>query len=58
MNREIENPMVNERIHRHSLLTTFVEDEPECDCGDYANLKVHGKYRCWECAENEGIERL
>lgn len=29
-----------------------------CDCGESAEINVNGQYRCWDCAEDEGITRV
>jgi hypothetical protein len=32
--------------------------KPECECGCAAKLSIHGKLRCWDCASDEGVEKL
>ncbi|MDF2814465.1 MAG: hypothetical protein K0Q81_665 [Paenibacillus sp.] len=54
---EVENNVVNERLHPIRYITP-VSYKPECDCGSWAKLKINGQYRCWECAECEGVERV
>lgn len=35
-----------------------LEEWPICDCGAWAVVSINGKLRCWDCAEDEGVELL
>ena len=57
MRVEVENNVANDALHRVQYVT-HVTYRPECECGCYAKLKINGQYRCWDCAEDEGVERV
>ncbi|AQZ45594.1 hypothetical protein B5S25_02255 [Paenibacillus larvae subsp. pulvifaciens] len=52
----LENCMVEPYFIRK--IESFKQDKPTCDCGAWAAVSINGKLRCWDCAEDEGVELL
>jgi hypothetical protein len=56
--KQIENPMVTDMLGFLKHRLPQAEFKPECECGCAAKIKINGEFRCWECAEDEGVERI
>ncbi|MEK8131398.1 hypothetical protein WMW72_26155 [Paenibacillus filicis] len=39
-------------------LADFAESIVQCECQAMASVVVNGRNRCWECAADEGVERV
>ena len=53
---EIENPMLSDRGRVYNLTSRAMRRE--CECGCIAKFTINGKFRCYSCARDEGVELI
>lgn len=48
----------NAFAYQGRTVLNVVPASPVCDCGCWASVKINNEPKCWDCAEEEGVERI